>query len=203
MGQKGTWTRVPAKATVTSQMAAKHYSIRAHCRSLGVGEAVAQHGRRSRAAARTARFAAMRILHVIRNPGGASAVEFAFVAPILIMLMIGIAKFGLVLNNYLTLTEAVATGARYLALSRDGSSSPYTGTIAQVEGAAFNLSPASLTITTTVNGTACSANATCQTLLTAGTPAMVRATYPCDLSVFGYDFAPSCTLSSSTTDMIQ
>lgn len=174
-----------------------------HSRSLGVGDAVAQHDRRSRATARMSRVVAMRILHVIRGSGGASAVEFAFIAPILIMLMIGIAKFGLVLNNYLTLTEAVATGARYLALSRSGSSTPYTSTIAQVQGAAFNLSTGSLSITTTVNGTACTTNATCQPLLTAGTPAVVRATYPCDLTVFGYNFAPSCTLSSSTSDMIQ
>jgi Flp pilus assembly protein TadG len=152
------------------------------------------------------RIAAMRIPDLISNAGGASAVEFAFIAPILIMLVLGIAKFGLVLNNYLTLTEAVATGARNLALSRTTSTTPYTSTITQVQSAAVNLASGSMAITTTINGAACNNNTTCQTALTtAGTggAATVRATYPCDLEIFGYNFAPGCTLSSSTTDMIQ
>ena len=145
-----------------------------------------------------------RLLGTIRHRGGASAIEFAFIAPILMLLLVGIAKFGLVFNDYLTLTEAVTNGARNLALSR-GTSTPYSTTVSQVTSSAFNLASSSLTITTKVNGTTCSTDTTCQTALTsaAGQAATVSATYPCDLVIMGHDFAPGCTLSSAMAEMIE
>ena len=43
--------------------------------------------------------------------------EFALVLPILALLLFGIVQFGLVFNNYLTLTDAVRSGARKAAVS--------------------------------------------------------------------------------------
>jgi Flp pilus assembly protein TadG len=142
--------------------------------------------------------------NLARDRAGASAIEFALVAPILLVLLMGTAKFGIALNSYVMLTEAVADGAHYLALSR-GTATPYTSTVSQVNGTASNLTVANLTITTLINGTACSTNSTCQTALNtaAGLPAKVTATYPCDLTVMGVNYLPTCTLSSSTTLMIQ
>jgi Flp pilus assembly protein TadG len=46
---------------------------------------------------------------------GTMTVEFVIVAPILLLLMLGIAEFGHALYQYNTLTKAVRDGARYLA----------------------------------------------------------------------------------------
>ncbi len=144
------------------------------------------------------------LIGVAPRPAGVSSIEFALIAPILMTLAIGLAQFGLVLNSYVELTEAVRDGARQFALSR-GTSTPYSGTVSVINAAAVNLTVASLTITTSINGTACSTDSTCQTALTSatGSPATVNATYPCSLVVYGINFAPGCTLSSSTTEMIE
>ena len=141
---------------------------------------------------------------VAGDRSGASAVEFALLAPILLLLAVGMAQFGIVLNQYIMLTEAVRDGARQLALAR-GNSTPYTSTVNQVKSSAGTLAAARLTITTTVNGTACSTDSTCQTALSSasGQAAAVSATYPCQLRVMGINFVSSCTLSSSTTEMIE
>ena len=46
-------------------------------------------------------------------------VEFALVLPILLLLVMGIIQFGIVFNNYVTLTDGVRAGARQAAVSRD------------------------------------------------------------------------------------
>lgn len=44
--------------------------------------------------------------------------EFALVLPILALLLFGVIQFGLVFNNYLTMTDAVRAGARKAAVGR-------------------------------------------------------------------------------------
>jgi Flp pilus assembly protein TadG len=44
--------------------------------------------------------------------------EFALVLPILALLLFGVIQFGLVFNNYVTMTDAVRAGARKGAVSR-------------------------------------------------------------------------------------
>lgn len=144
-----------------------------------------------------------RTWNIIRDRSGAAAVEFAFIAPALCLLAIGIAQFGITLNNYVLLTDAVGTGARQLAVSR-GSTTPRSSTVTAVTNAATGLT-GTITITTSVNGTVCATDTACATALTsaAGQPATVTATYPCDLKVYGYDFAPGCTLSSTMQDRVE
>jgi Flp pilus assembly protein TadG len=87
----------------------------------------------------------MRLLSAIaRDTAGTSAVEFAFVAPVLMLLALGTMQFGLTINNYIMLTEAVRTGTRQLAVSR-GAGSPYTDTVNQIYRSAPNLASANLT----------------------------------------------------------
>ncbi len=145
-----------------------------------------------------------RLRAVARSRAGASAVEFAFVAPLLVLLAIGMVQLGIVLHHYLVLTEAVRDGARQLALSR-GASTPYTTTVSAIQTAAADLSTSNLTIALSVNGTACTTDTTCQTALAsaAGQPGNVTATYPCQFVVLGVDFMPSCTLSSAIAEMIE
>ncbi len=137
---------------------------------------------------------------------GVASVEFALVAPVLLFLVLGMCQFGITLNQYLTLTNAVCAGARQLAISR-GSSTPWTDTINQIYNAAPNLSPGSLTITVSVNGTVCGSDAACKSALApAGNismPATVTASYPCSLAFFGYNFASVCNLTSQTTGRVE
>ena len=53
---------------------------------------------------------------IIKSEKGASAVEFALILPILIILVFGIVEFGIVFNNYITITHAAREGARIAAV---------------------------------------------------------------------------------------
>jgi Flp pilus assembly protein TadG len=56
-----------------------------------------------------------------RDERGQTLAEFALVLPLLGMLLFGIVQFGIVFNNYLTLTDAVRAGARKAVVSRQHS----------------------------------------------------------------------------------
>jgi len=137
---------------------------------------------------------------------GVASVEFALVAPVLFLLVLGMCQFGITLNQYITLTNAVRSGARQLSISRGGTT-PWTDTLNQIYWSAPNLTSGSLTISVSVNGTACASDAACKSALTAvgatGAPAVVTASYPCTLAFFGYNFASVCNLSAQTTERIE
>ena len=54
----------------------------------------------------------------LRNEKGASAVEFALVLPIFIMLVFGIFQFGIAFNNWIALTHAAREGVRLAAVGQ-------------------------------------------------------------------------------------
>jgi len=56
---------------------------------------------------------------IIKSEKGASAVEFAIILPILVMLIFGIVQFGIAYNNYIALTHAAREGARLAAVNMD------------------------------------------------------------------------------------
>jgi len=53
------------------------------------------------------------------NEKGASAVEFALLLPVLVMIVFGIFEFGIAYNNYIALTHAAREGARLAAVGKD------------------------------------------------------------------------------------
>ena len=130
-----------------------------------------------------------------RATGGQALVEFAFTLPLLLMLLIGIIEAGILLNNWVILTDAVRSGARELAISRAPGIDGCAQAANRVQAAAIGLTPASIVVTSTVV-------ASC-TSLTAGSDATVNATYPCDLSILGIDYAPGCTLRATSTVRIE
>ena len=133
---------------------------------------------------------------------GVAAIEFAFLAPALLLIVSGACQFSLTLGNYVTLENAVHAGARQLAISR-GDATPLTDTQSQFATASGNLNVSNITATYLVNGTACSTDAACGAALAAGLPASVSASYPCNLVVMGHDFAPGCTLTVATTERVE
>ena len=53
---------------------------------------------------------------ILKKEKGASAVEFALILPILLMLVFGIFQFGIAYNNWIALTHAAREGARLAAV---------------------------------------------------------------------------------------
>ena len=77
----------------------------------------------------------------IRSDRGQSMVEFALVVPILLMVVFAIIQFGMLYNNYITLTDATRVGARKGAVSRTAVN-PIALTVAATRAAAPDLKPA-------------------------------------------------------------
>jgi Flp pilus assembly protein TadG len=146
-------------------------------------------------------------LTLVQRSDGAAAVEFALTLPLLMAVLFAVIKFGLLFGNYVQLTDGACDAARVLASER-GSSTPYTDSVNALKAGAPGLTFASANYTFTVNGTACTSDATCLAAYpssggTVGHNATVTATYACDLNLIVYNLAPTCTLSASTTELIE
>jgi Flp pilus assembly protein TadG len=135
---------------------------------------------------------------------GAAAVEFALLMPVLFMTLFGIIMVGLTFNNYIELTEGVRVGARALAIGRS-TTTPYSSTMSAISSSAPSLTAGSISSTVTINGTACNSDSACSVAMASaqGKPVSLTASYPCDLTILGVNYAPGCTLSSTTTEMLE
>ena len=124
-------------------------------------------------------------------------VEFAIVAPILLLLVFGIVQFGLLFNNYLTLTDAVRTGARQAAVSRTLADPVATTKNRVTSAAAGSLKTSDLAITVDpydpINGT----HSWVQ-----GGDVTVTATYPYAISLLGL-VVTSGRMTSQTTERVE
>lgn len=58
----------------------------------------------------------------VKSERGAAAVEFALLAPVLIMLLLGIMEFGRAYNAQITLSNAAREGVRVMAINNSQSS---------------------------------------------------------------------------------
>lgn len=116
--------------------------------------------------------------------------EFALVLPILALLLFGVIQFGLVFNNYVTLTDAVRAGARKAAVSRH-SSDPVGDTTAAVRNAATDLRQSDLNVTVSVSPG-----------WTAGAEATVTANYPYEISLLGI-VVRSGRMTSTTKERVE
>lgn len=126
--------------------------------------------------------------------------------PILLLLLMGIFRCGIIYNNYIQLTNAVDVGARQLAEER-GQGSPCIDAASVADGVATGLSSASMTLTMSQEGASSpyvypAETGSCPTLV-AGDYSTVSGTYPCNLSIMGINFDPGCTLDASATEIVQ
>ncbi len=55
-------------------------------------------------------------IKLFKKEKGASAVEFALILPVLVILIFGIFEFAIAFNNYITITHAAREGARRAAV---------------------------------------------------------------------------------------
>jgi Flp pilus assembly protein TadG len=86
----------------------------------------------------------------LRNERGASAVEFAFIVPLLIVLVLGIAEFGRAFQVQGTLSAAAREGVRLMALQNDPAAAK-----AAVRNAATSLNPGITDAQITITPTSC------------------------------------------------
>jgi Flp pilus assembly protein TadG len=124
----------------------------------------------------------------LRDEKGQTMVEFALVLPILLLIMFAVIQFGIVYNDYFTLTDASRAGARKAAVSRH-SDDPEGDTIAAVESSASGLDLDELDVN--VTGT-----------FEHGEDVTVEATYPYDINLLGIVVA-SGDLSAETTERVE
>ena len=116
--------------------------------------------------------------------------EFALVLPILALLLFGVIQFGLVFNNYITLTDAVRAGARKGAVARRLDDP--TGAIVQtVRTASTDLHQDDLKVAVGIDPS-----------WTAGAEVTVTATYPYSINLLGLVVA-SGRLSSKVTERVE
>jgi Flp pilus assembly protein TadG len=132
----------------------------------------------------------MKKQHRIRTEQGQTATEFAIVLPVLALLLFGVIQFGILFNNYVTLTDAVRAGARKAAVSRQ-SGDPTGDAIASVRAAGDTLDQSKLTVSVTPG-----------TPWTHGQSVTVRAEYPYEINLLGLVLATG-RLKSETVERVE
>jgi Flp pilus assembly protein TadG len=133
---------------------------------------------------------------------GQSLVELALILPIMFALITGILSIGMAYFSQQSLSQGVGSAAQHLTTIRQTTTDPCADTLSALELAAPTISPSSLTLKVTMNGTpytgtSCSG---AQSNLLPGVPVTVYATYPCKIGVYGVNFSPSCQLSATVTE---
>ncbi|HUK95840.1 MAG TPA: TadE/TadG family type IV pilus assembly protein [Gaiellaceae bacterium] len=123
-----------------------------------------------------------------RPEKGQSLTEFALALPILVLLLFAVIQFGIVFNNYVTLTDATRAGARKGAVSRQATD-PTGTTVSAVRSSAADLNQANLSV------------AVSSTWL-AGSDVRVSASYPYSINLFGVAVKTG-VLTSTTTERVE
>lgn len=142
---------------------------------------------------------------LLADRGGVAMVEFALVLPLVTFAIFGICAFGIALSNYVDLAEGVRATGRVLAQASAYPSAAYSNAQTYFAASTANLTQANLTLAISVNGTSCTSASTCDAALAAasGEPVTVTATYSVCIQAMGVNFFPSCSLSASTTQMVE
>ena len=110
----------------------------------------------------------------IENERGQTMTEFAFVLPILLVLLFGIIQFGIIFNNYVALTDAARAASRKGAVSRN-SSDPQGDCQTTGYAAGSNLQNPGTDFVLT-----------CSSSWAPGSDVTVTATYPYDINLLGW-----------------
>jgi Flp pilus assembly protein TadG len=149
---------------------------------------------------------------------GSALVEMAVTLPILLLLVTGLATFGIAFGNYLSLTDAVGIAGRQLAISRGNTTNPCSLAAASVQAAlpagmvagnlrfSFALNGVQYGPYTGVSGSTCSSTSNTTGAagnLVQGQNAQITVSYPCNLTVYGANYAPNCNLTTQVTELVQ
>jgi Flp pilus assembly protein TadG len=153
---------------------------------------------------------------LIRRTEGGSLIEFALILPCMMLLITGMVWFGIALNNYIVLTNAVGSGARALALSRGqttpsiAATDPCAYAVQISNAAATNLNSGTITYAvdwTTYNssGTAVTttySNSCAGLTLSANDSIRFRGAYPFTAMIYGWR-PTQMNLTAQTAELVQ
>jgi Flp pilus assembly protein TadG len=133
---------------------------------------------------------------------GNALVEFAFVLPMMMVVITGLYSFGVTLSNQIALTQATGAGAQYLITLRGNTTDPCADTLTAIQSAAPNLNTSALNLTLTMNGVAVSGNSCAgqSSSLMQGQAVTVATTYPCSLLIYGLNLGSGCQLAAQVTE---
>jgi Flp pilus assembly protein TadG len=126
----------------------------------------------------------------LRREGGQAFVEFVIVLPILVMLLVGIAQFGLAFHNYISITDATRVGARAAAVKRTA------GACDAARTAVENTVSAKQWIEITTRG-----SITCTEGANVGDQVKVTVKYPYEIGLPG--FSATGDLTASATERLE
>jgi len=126
----------------------------------------------------------------LRSDRGQTAVEFALVAPFLVMLLLAVLQLGITFNHYLTVTDAARAGARRAIVARIAGVTP-AAIEASVRAAASGLDQSKLKVVVAD-----------PTWTVAGSDVTVTVTYPYSIDVLGV-VVKSGDLTSTMTDRLE
>jgi Flp pilus assembly protein TadG len=117
-------------------------------------------------------------------------VEFAFVIPILLVLLVGIAQVAITYNHYLTITDAARVGARDAAVGRFSGETPADVELSVI-AAASDLDSSKLDV-----------SASNPDWNQSGSDVTVIVSYPYSIDILGIVVA-SGTITSSITERVE
>ena len=109
----------------------------------------------------------------LRNERGQTLTELALVLPILVVLVLAIAQFGVAFNNYVTLTDAARAAARKGAVSRQAGQSGACQAAGYAAGADLKNPGPDFVLT-------------CSSSWSQGSDVTVTASYPYSISLLGW-----------------
>ncbi len=165
---------------------------------------------------------AMRVHHCRHREEGSTLVEMALVMPILLVVLTGVFSFGVALNQYLVLTNAVNNGARGFAMSAPSGAGPtqintnhdpcqYAAQIVQASAGNLTSSNISYTITYTLNSSGASTTYTgtgsslpsCSNLtMNPMDVVLVKAVYPVTPVLYGWA-SHALSLTAQSAELVQ
>lgn len=159
-----------------------------------------------------------RLRGLCRRSEGQALVEFSLILPMMMILIVGLFCLGIMLNNYMVLTNIVGSAARNLALDREitlAKADPcqYAINLATINGPSLNMSAVTWTIlwtttdptsgktsTGTYNSSAAGTAASCPNrAMVKGDNVSVAASYP--LIFYEYGLAPTSGTSLTATSV--
>jgi Flp pilus assembly protein TadG len=125
----------------------------------------------------------------LRDERGQTFAELAMVLPILVVLVLAIAQFGVAFNNYLTLTDAARAAARKGAVSRDAGRSSDCQSAGYAAGGNLKNPGTDFVVL-------------CTSSWAAGSDVTVTATYPYSISLLGW-VVTSGSLSTTMKERVE
>ncbi len=131
------------------------------------------------------------LLTICKNEEGASALEFALLLPVLLLIIGGIIQFGFIFFQYLTITHAAREGARWASLE-----STEAFTVSRIIAASSGLNPPLTSADITINPPN-------PTIGDQGNPVTVTIVYQSPILLPFVLSGPTVSLRSSATQRIE